>query len=97
MIQQIEWNLTKDKLPIETDDGQVSCLCVRRHEYKRNPDDEPKVNYQIETLVFNAYHKCWDEESGDDYECDIENVIVWAFLPTIKDVNELFNFKNLQQ
>ncbi|MDV4026351.1 hypothetical protein CMT52_18645 [Elizabethkingia anophelis] len=93
--QIIEWHLTNNKLPIYTDEGQVSCLCIRRHQYKREPEAEPKIAYEVETLVFNAYHKCWDDESGDDYECDLENVVAWALLPTVKDVNDLYNFKNI--
>lgn len=36
---------------------------------------------EIKILCFNHYHECWDDESGDDYFCDVEDVECWMELP----------------
>ena len=36
-------------------------------------------------LSFNSFHKCWDDEEGDDYECDIEAVTHWQEITPPKD------------
>lgn len=35
---------------------QIPCLVIRNGDYQ--------------ILVWNCEHNCWDDESGDDYECD---------------------------
>ncbi len=36
-------------------------------------------------LVYNHYHKCWDDESGDDYYSELigGNVTHWQPLPEL--------------
>lgn len=36
---------------------------------------------EIKILCFNHLHECWDDESGDDYFCDVEDVEYWMELP----------------
>jgi hypothetical protein len=66
----MEWIKTSDKLPDRDPNqrySQVPCLVVYRG--------------QIEILVFNHEHMVWDDESGDDYFCSIEEVSHWIPLP----------------
>lgn len=72
----MEWNLTSEKLP-QTDD-QVACLVCRHRENTRTKE---KYLGDVEILVYNDYHHCWDQEDGDDYQCDIEGVYCWMYLP----------------
>lgn len=59
---------------------------------EKQPDRMPNVKYstvrcltwyngEVCILWFNHEHECWDDESGDDYECDIESVKYWMPLP----------------
>ena len=43
--------------------------------------DKEGYYYQTQILVFNHEHECWDGEDGDDYDCDINQVRHWAYLP----------------
>ena len=46
--------------------------------------------YQI--LCWNVYYECWDDEEGDDYCCDKDQVKKWEYLDYIintLDANEL--------
>jgi len=36
---------------------------------------------EIKILCFNHLNECWDDESGDDYFCDVEDVEYWMELP----------------
>ena len=36
-----------------------------------------KYRGDIQILCFNHEHECWDDESGDDYKCEITNVEAW--------------------
>ena len=35
----------------------------------------------VEVLCFNHEHECWDDATGDDFECDISEVLAWMPLP----------------
>ena len=59
---------------------------------EQRPPREPNVKYsnprvlvctegEVMILCFNHEHECWDDESGDDYECDVEDVEYWMPLP----------------
>lgn len=86
----MNWIKTSDQLP-ERQEGkiysQVPCLVVKAYPWKRK--EREGVSYQTEILVFNHEHKCWDQEDGDDYDCDIETVKYWMKLPEVPQ--ELFN------
>jgi hypothetical protein len=62
-----EWILVEDRLP--ESDGSYLCY----DEYCR----------QTRILVFNGFHKCWDDESGDDFYTKLigGNVTHWMPLP----------------
>lgn len=80
--QQREWISIKDGLPPREENGhysQVPCLVNKRYQYVRNGKEG--FYYQIQILIFNHAHECWDNEDGDDYNCDIENVTHWMPLP----------------
>lgn len=51
--------------------SQVACLVYRQY----------SKSSQIEILVFNHEHECWDDSTGDDYECEIGRVSHWMPLP----------------
>jgi len=55
---------------------------------EQRPEREPNVKYsnprvlvytegEVKILCFNHEHECWDDESGDDYYCDVEDVEYW--------------------
>lgn len=72
------WIITRDKLPDRLPNvrySQVPCL----------------VYYKglICILVFNHEHACWDDETGDDYECDILDVSHWMPFPDPPTSEEL--------
>lgn len=59
---------------------------------EQRPPREPNVKYsnpkvivyyneEVMMLCFNHEHECWDDESGDDYYCDVEDVEYWMPLP----------------
>lgn len=55
----MEWISPKDKLPQKTGTRnyeQIPCLVKR--------------NGELQFLQWNCEHLCWDDESGDDYECE---------------------------
>lgn len=37
-------------------------------------------------LVWNSTYECWDDEEGDDYFCDKEQVSYWMSLPEMPKV-----------
>ena len=58
----------------------------------RLPEREPNKRYsqvpclvwycgEVTVLVFNHEHMVWDDDSGDDYKCDIGAVSHWMPLP----------------
>lgn len=62
---------------------------------ERLPERDPNVKYStvkclvvfqgtVCILTFNHEHECWDDESGDDYQCDINAVEKWMPLPSKK-------------
>jgi len=64
------WIPCKERLPERQENtrySQVPCLVFK--------------NNQVFMLVFNHEHECWDDESGDDYYCDIYDVSHWMPLP----------------
>lgn len=79
MSKETEWFFTKDQLPETEGDKSVSCVCEKRHEYTRN--DKLIIYYSTEVLMYNPYHKCWDDDDGDDYNCDLDQVRRWTYLP----------------
>jgi hypothetical protein len=69
----MDWKLTSEELP-EGDIkgyGQVPCLVSKRYDFT-NRKGEDKSYHQTQILIFNIDHQCWDQEDGDDYDCDIE-------------------------
>ena len=78
----MEWKLTTEELPKRNDEkaySQVWCLVSKRYDWKRG--DNEGHYYQTQILVFNHEHECWDQEDGDDYDCDINQVKYWMYLP----------------
>ena len=78
----MEWIKTSDRLPERSQESysQVSCLVNKRYKFMRN-GEFIKYTYNVEILVFNHEHECWDNEDGDDYNCDIEQVTHWMAFP----------------
>ena len=65
---------------------------------EQKPERIPNVKYsnpkvivwyqgEVTMLCFNHEHECWDDESGDDYLCDIDNVEYWMPLPNPPKTN----------
>lgn len=59
---------------------------------EQRPPREPNVKYsnprvlvctegEVKILRFSHEHECWDDESGDYYYCDVEDVEYWMPLP----------------
>lgn len=71
----MEWISVKDRLP-ETD-GR--CIVYKRYDWERGGTGGHF--FVIEILSFNTHYQCWDDEDGDDYNCDIEKVTHWMPLP----------------
>ncbi len=68
-----EWISVNDRLPEPIPNvriSQVPCLCIKNSH-----------GAQIEILMFNHTHECWDRADGDDYECGIDGVKYWMPLP----------------
>jgi hypothetical protein len=61
----MEWIKTTDRLP----DSDGTYIVWDTH------------HYMVRTLVFNHENECWDDEWGDDYECNIERVSHWMPIP----------------
>lgn len=38
----------------------------------------------VMVLVYNERYECWDDEDGDDYYCDFDQVDYWCPLPEYK-------------
>lgn len=68
LSKELYWFKTAEKLPeTKNNETQIPCLVY----YKK----------EVMILVFNNYHKCWDDADGDDYCCDIQDVECWRYLP----------------
>jgi len=66
----MEWIKTSERLPKKSDSlihSQTLCITYR--------------NGNIEILVFNHYHQCWDDSSGDDFMYHIHEIEYWMPLP----------------
>lgn len=67
----LTWTLTTDKphpdKPGKANYEQIRCLVV----------------YRGETLLrlWNCEHLCWDDEEGDDWFCDVDDVTAWMLAP----------------
>ncbi len=64
------WISTTERLPEKPGKRNyehVACLVTR--------------GYGTEILMWNCEHECWDDASGDDYECDPLTVTHWQPLP----------------
>lgn len=73
-ISAIQWFKTSDRFPTpdpKHPDNDVLCLVVR-------------CGYSdVQILAYNPYHKCWDDETMDDFYCKLDEVYCWALLPTL--------------
>lgn len=67
------WVSTTDRAP--NDNESTPYLCMRRYEGKSKPF------YQRQILVFNPDHMVWDNEDGDDFNCELNQVSHWMPLP----------------
>ncbi len=66
------WIKTSERLPERVPGArysQVRCLCWPVDE------SEPRI------LTFNHQHMVWDDDSGDDFYCQIGEVSHWMPLP----------------
>lgn len=36
-------------------------------------------------LTYNSYDECWDDDEGDDYFCDFNEVDFWCSLPQYRN------------
>jgi hypothetical protein len=68
---QNKWISVNDKLPLKDKSNDIECLCFDNY------------HNQVRVLVFNVYHNCWDDESGDDFYTDAigSRVTHWMPLP----------------
>ena len=58
-----KWIKTEDEVP--EDDERVLAKMKDR------------AGWDWTVRVWNEHYNCWDDEDGDDYECDREDVEVW--------------------
>lgn len=57
--------------------------------WKKTIEELPSVNkpylcyYEGEYIIriWNPYDNCWDDEEGDDYYCDPEQIEAWTEIP----------------
>lgn len=65
-----KWVSVADRLPEKDGDSSIYCLVSTKHE-------------GIVVRPYNEYHKCWDQEDGDDHftESVGGNVTHWMPLP----------------
>jgi hypothetical protein len=38
-------------------------------------------NREVVIRIYNSYHKCWDQEDGDDHFCDLNQIDFWKEMP----------------
>lgn len=70
----LPWKATKEGLPEKSGKlnyEQIPCLVISK-------------DVGITMLVWNCEHECWDDESGDDYECDALSVSYYLPLSEIQ-------------
>ena len=65
----MNWINSKDKQHPDVENLHESVLCL------------VYVNEQVKLLTWNEYHKCWDDENGDDFYCN--KVDYWMEIPKI--------------
>jgi hypothetical protein len=69
------WNELPDSLvwhkypELPKEEGPYYCLC--------------KNGYEI--LYLNLIDQCWDDEEGDDYKYDLDNIVAWTELPVFQE------------
>lgn len=65
------WIAVQQCLPNKDGNSSIACLCYDAY------------HRQVRVLVYNEYHGCWDDESGDDYYTDAigGKVSHWMPLP----------------
>lgn len=65
-----EWVSVEDRLPYRDGESSIYCLVMAK-------------GYDIIVRPYNEYHKCWDEEDGDDhFTKDVGGLIThWQPLP----------------
>lgn len=89
MDEKRQWIKTSEQLPERVTGkaySQVPCLVYKRYSWKRG--ENSGFFYQIQILMFNHEHQCWDDESGDDHDCDISEVSHWMPLPEAPELSE---------
>ena len=71
------WKNVKDELPSKNGNSSIHCLVFDKYN-------------GIVVRPYNEYHKCWDQEDGDDYYCDaIDGKIThWMKLPDKPEVKQ---------
>lgn len=74
LLARTRWrSVEKDGLPERkpnTTYSQVPCIVIR--------DGHPEM------LVFNHEHECWDDATGDDFDCKPDEVEAWMPIPTFE-------------
>jgi hypothetical protein len=54
---------------------------------KEPPDDKiimvKRAGQCFAQLVYNSYHKCWDDETGDDYAHNLNRDDYWFAVPSV--------------
>lgn len=66
----MEWISVKDRLPTHESNNDIPCLVYDKC-------------YGVVVRPYNKYHRCWDDEDGDDYYTDAinGNITHWQPLP----------------
>jgi hypothetical protein len=78
------WIASSDRLPKKDESERYTqnlCLCRKRYQWKNEKKEGSGIYFTIQLLQFNHTEQRWDNEDGDDYNCDIDSVTHWMPLP----------------